>query len=204
MGDGGMTCGDLFAGIGGMSLGLERAGFTVRWQVETDPYCENILARHWPHVHRRQDVRFAGTATLERVDLIAGGFPCQDISAAGKGAGLERGHRSGLWREFARIVRELRPSWVLVENVPALRRRGADLVLGDLHAPERECPRHAALLLAAVLLRDREDDRPRAPRAPEGDPVMGLVLGFALGFVAGLGAGLLVFGMLVLLEEARR
>ena len=129
-----MTCGDLFAGIGGMSLGLERAGFTVRWQVECEPYCENILARHWPDVARRRDVRFAGAATLEPVDLIAGGFPCQDVSAAGKGAGLERGHRSGLWREFARIVRELRPRWVLVENVPALRSRGADLVLGDLDA----------------------------------------------------------------------
>ena len=128
-----MTCGDLFAGIGGMSLGLERAGFTVRWQVEREPYCEAILVRHWPAVPRRRDVRFAGAATLERVDLIAGGFPCQDISAAGRGAGLD-GHRSGLWREFARIVRELRPPWVLVENVPALRRRGGDTVLGDLEA----------------------------------------------------------------------
>jgi len=134
-----MTCGDLFAGIGGMSLGLERAGFTVRWQVEVEPYCENILARHWPDVPRRSDVRFAGAANLERVDLIAGGFPCQDISAAGKGVGIERGHRSGLWREFARIVRELRPRWVLVENVPALRRRGADTVLGDLEAAGYAC-----------------------------------------------------------------
>jgi len=129
-----LTCGDLFAGIGGMSLGLERAGFTVRWQVEVEPYCENVLARHWPDVLRRSDVRFAGAATLPPVDLIAGGFPCQDVSAAGRGVGIERGHRSGLWREFARIVRELRPSWVLVENVPALRRRGADIVVGDLEA----------------------------------------------------------------------
>ena len=128
-----MTCGDLFAGIGGMSLGLERAGLTVRWQVEVEPYCENVLARHWPAVLRRRDVRFAGAATLPPVDLIAGGFPCQDVSAAGRGVGLA-GHRSGLWREFARIVRELRPSWVLVENVPALRGRGADRVLGDLEA----------------------------------------------------------------------
>jgi DNA (cytosine-5)-methyltransferase 1 len=134
-----MTCGDLFAGIGGMSLGLERAGFTVRWQVETEPYCENVLARHWPAVARRRDVRFAGAASLERVDLIAGGFPCQDVSIAGRGAGLERGHRSGLWWEFARIVRELGPRWVLVENVPALRRRGADTVLGDLEAAGYAC-----------------------------------------------------------------
>jgi DNA (cytosine-5)-methyltransferase 1 len=134
-----MTCGDLFAGIGGMSLGLERAGFAVRWQVEREPYCENVLARHWPHVARRRDVRFAGAGTLEPVDLIAGGFPCQDVSTAGKGAGIEAGHRSGLWREFARIVRELSPRWVLVENVPAVRRRGADLVLGDLEAAGYAC-----------------------------------------------------------------
>jgi DNA (cytosine-5)-methyltransferase 1 len=134
-----MTCGDLFAGIGGMSLGLERAGFTVRWQVEREPYCENVLARHWPDVVRRRDVRFVRPGTLEPVDLIAGGFPCQDISVAGKGTGLKRGHRSGLWREFARIVRELRPRWVLVENVPALRRRGADTVLGDLETAGYAC-----------------------------------------------------------------
>src|SRR5215468_1593955 len=134
-----MTVGDLFAGIGGMSLGLERAGFTIRWQVEVEAYCENVLARHWPDVLRRRDVRFAGAATLPPVDLIAGGFPCQDISAAGRGIGIERGHRSGLWREFARIVRELRPSWVLIENVPALRSRGADRVLGDLEAAGYAC-----------------------------------------------------------------
>jgi DNA (cytosine-5)-methyltransferase 1 len=133
-----MTCGDLFAGIGGMSLGLERAGFTVRWQVEREPYCENVLAGHWPDVVRRCDVRFAGAGTLEPVDLVAGGFPCQDISAAGRGAGLT-GYRSGLWREFARIVGELRPRWVLVENVPALRRRGADTVLRDLEAAGYAC-----------------------------------------------------------------
>jgi DNA (cytosine-5)-methyltransferase 1 len=121
-----------------MSLGLERAGFTVRWQVEREPFCENVLARHWPDVVRRRDVRFAGVATLAPVDLIAGGFPCQDISAAGRGVGIT-GFRSGLWREFARIVRELRPRWVLVENVPALRRRGADTVLRDLEAVGYAC-----------------------------------------------------------------
>jgi len=133
-----MTCGDLFAGIGGMSLGLERAGFTVCWQVEKEPYCENILRRHWPHVPRRRDVRFAGGHNLEPVDLVAGGFPCQDVSVAGRGVGLA-GHRSGLWREFARIIGELRPRWVLVENVPALRGRGADTVLSDLEAAHYAC-----------------------------------------------------------------
>ncbi|HSS55515.1 MAG TPA: DNA cytosine methyltransferase [Gaiellales bacterium] len=119
-----MTCGDLFAGIGGMSLGLERAGFTVRWQVEVEPYCENVLARHWPLVHRRRDVRFAGAATLERVDCIAGGFPCQDISSARtrtRRVGLA-GRSSGLWSECRRLVGELEPRWLLLENSPEWRR----------------------------------------------------------------------------------
>jgi DNA (cytosine-5)-methyltransferase 1 len=133
-----VTCGDCFAGIGGMSLGLKRAGFTVRWQVEREPFCENVLARHWPDVVRRRDVRFAGATNLAPVDLIAGGFPCQDISAAGRGVGIT-GFRSGLWREFARIVRELHPRWVLVENVPALRHRGADTVLSDLEVAGYAC-----------------------------------------------------------------
>jgi DNA (cytosine-5)-methyltransferase 1 len=134
-----MRVGSLFAGIGGFDLGLERAGMHIVWQVECDPSCINVLERHWPDVHRRRDVRLASAANLGPCDLIAGGFPCQDISAAGKGAGLDAGHRSGLWREFARIVRELQPRWVLVENVPALRRRGADTVLGDLEAAGYAC-----------------------------------------------------------------
>jgi DNA (cytosine-5)-methyltransferase 1 len=119
-----MTCGDLFAGIGGMSLGLERAGFTVRWQVEREPYCENVLARHWPAVPRRRDVRFAGAGTLEAVDLIAGGFPCQDISSArtsNRRRGLD-GQRSGLWTAMHRLVTDLRPQWMLIENSPEWRR----------------------------------------------------------------------------------
>lgn len=126
-----LTVGSLFSGIGGLDLGLERAGMTVRWQVEIDPFCNRVLRRHWPDVARFRDVREVAADELEGVDLIAGGFPCQDISGAGRGAGLA-GERSGLWFEFLRIVRELRPAWVLVENVPALRTRGADVVLGGL------------------------------------------------------------------------
>jgi DNA (cytosine-5)-methyltransferase 1 len=128
-----MRFGSLFAGIGGLDLGLERAGMQCVWQSEIDPYARRVLEKHWPNVHRHDDVRTAGAGNLEPVDLICGGFPCQDISVAGKGAGLA-GARSGLWREYARIVDEVRPRWVLIENVPALRTRGLRTVLSDLHA----------------------------------------------------------------------
>ena len=128
-----LTFGSLFAGIGGMDLGLERAGMECRWQVEIDPYATRVLARHWPDVRRHDDVRTfpPDDGTDWQVDLIAGGFPCQDISYAGKGAGLS-GERSGLWFEFARVVRTLRPRFLIVENVPALLTRGLDAVLGTL------------------------------------------------------------------------
>jgi DNA (cytosine-5)-methyltransferase 1 len=134
-----VNVGSLFAGIGGFDLGLERAGMQVAWQVELDPYCRAVLAGHFPQARRYEDVCQVGAENLAPVDLICGGFPCQDLSSAGRGAGLA-GARSGLWSEFARIVRELRPSYVLVENVPALLtgkgkrwdRAPVGRVLGDL------------------------------------------------------------------------
>ncbi len=114
-----MNVGSLFAGIGGFDLGLERAGFEIAWQVEIDPYCRAILERHFPGARRFEDVREIGAGGLAPVDVLCGGFPCQDLSTAGKGAGID-GARSGLWGEFARLVRELGPRYVLVENVPAL------------------------------------------------------------------------------------
>ena len=84
-----LTVGSLFAGIGGMDLGLERAGMEIKWQVEIDGYCQRVLAKHWPHVQRFSDVREVGRHNLESVDLICGGFPCQDISNAGKRAGID-------------------------------------------------------------------------------------------------------------------
>src|SRR4051812_11674256 len=93
-----MIFGSLFAGIGGIDLGLERAGMRCAWQVEIDDYATRVLAKHWPNVHRERDVRTCGAANLAPVDLICGGFPCQDISYAGRGEGLG-GARSGLWYE---------------------------------------------------------------------------------------------------------
>lgn len=129
-----MTFGSLFTGIGGFDLGLERAGMKCRFQVEIDPYCQRVLSRHWPEVGRWDDVQTflqEGDPDLWKVDLICGGFPCQDLSVAGKGAGID-GPRSGLWREFARIIGLVRPGWVVLENVPMLVRRGLGRVLTDL------------------------------------------------------------------------
>ncbi len=127
------TFGSLFAGIGGIDLGLERAGMRCAYQVEIDDYATRVLAKHWPDVPRFRDVRSVGAHNLPAVDCVAGGFPCQDIADPGKRVGIT-GERSGLWSEFNRIIRELRPRYVLVENVSALLDRGIDRVLGDLAA----------------------------------------------------------------------
>lgn len=129
-----MKLGSLFSGIGGLDLGVEAAtGARTVWQVERDEWCRGILARHWPDAVRYDDVCKVGEE-LERVDIIAGGFPCQDVSVAGKRAGLTGGQRSGLWREYARIVRVVRPRFVFVENVAGLLSMEFGHVLGDLAA----------------------------------------------------------------------
>ena len=123
---------DLFSGIGGFSLGLERTGgFKTVAFCEIDPYCRKVLARHWPDVPIYSDIRALTASQVAEVDLICGGFPCQDISIAGSGAGIE-GKRSGLWKELCRLICEIRPRYALVENVPALRSRGLCVVLADL------------------------------------------------------------------------
>jgi DNA (cytosine-5)-methyltransferase 1 len=128
---------DLFSGIGGFSLGLERAGFKTVAFCEIDPFCRAVLRKHWPDVPCYDDVTTLDGGRLRadgiEIDAICGGFPCQDISVAGKGAGIT-GARSGLWTEYARIIGELRPRYVIVENVSALLGRGMDAVLGDLAA----------------------------------------------------------------------
>ena len=116
--------GSLFSGIGMIDFALEAVGFETAWQVEIDIYCRAILKQHWPRVPRYSDVRKCGKHNLGPIDLLSGGFPCTDIS----GAGLKEGigpreaptSRSGLWYEFHRIIEELRPRWVLIENVHRL------------------------------------------------------------------------------------
>ena len=126
-----LSFGSLFAGIGGFDLGFERSGMVCRWQVEIDPYANRVLAKHWPHVRRWPDVRTWPQPDTERVDVICGGFPCQDISHAGKQAGLA-GERSGLFFELLRVVREVGPRIVVLENVAALLDRGMGDVLGAM------------------------------------------------------------------------
>ena len=103
-----LTVGSLFTGIGGIDLGLERAGMRVLWQVEIDDWCRRVLAKHWPDVERFADVRDVGAHNLAPVDVICGGFPCQPVSTAGKQRG--RADERWLWPEFARIVRGLPPA----------------------------------------------------------------------------------------------
>lgn len=124
-----MKFGSLFSGIGGFDLAFERAGMTCAWQCEIDPKASAVLARHWPDVINHKDVKNVGR-NAESVDLICGGFPCQDLSVAGKRKGLA-GERSGLWFEFHRILSELKPQWVVIENVPGLlsSNRGRDFAV---------------------------------------------------------------------------
>lgn len=128
-----LTFGSLFAGIGGFDLGFERAGMRCLWQVEIKDYARRLLAVRFPGVRQWDDVTTFPPDGDWNVDVICGGFPCQDISFCGHGAGID-GERSGLWREFARIIRVLRPRFVVIENVPAILGRGLHRVLVDLAA----------------------------------------------------------------------
>jgi DNA (cytosine-5)-methyltransferase 1 len=126
-----MRIGSLFAGIGGLELGLEAAGLgTTIWQCEIDPFCRRVLARHWPMAERYEDI--TTISVFPKVDIMCGGFPCQDVSSAGKQAGLS-GARSGLWFEFRRCIREGRPSYVIIENVRSGAKLWLPTVRQDLH-----------------------------------------------------------------------
>jgi len=122
---------DLFSGIGGFALAARWVGWETVGFCEIEPYCQKVLRKHWPDVPIYEDVTKLDGHQIGPVGLITGGFPCQDISYAGKGAGI-RGERSGLWTELHRLIGELRPDYAVLENVSALLSRGLDVVLGDL------------------------------------------------------------------------
>lgn len=146
---------DLFSGIGGFSLGLERAGMRTVAFCEIDPFCRRVLEKHWPNVPIHADVRKLATDQL-RVDVICGGFPCQDISIAGDRAGLS-GQRSGLWSEMRRCIGDIRPRFVIVENTTGLLNLGMGDVLGDLASLGYDAVWHCipASAVGAIHPRDR-------------------------------------------------
>jgi DNA (cytosine-5)-methyltransferase 1 len=125
-----LTVGSLFSGIGGFDLGLERAGMEVIWHSEIEPYACKVLAKHWPAVPNLGDITKIDWSSVERPDVLCGGFPCQPVSKVGR----QRAQADArwLWPDFAAAIRSLRPGYVFVENVEGLLGRGANIVLGDL------------------------------------------------------------------------
>ena len=124
---------DTFAGIGGFSYAAEKliGGFETTQFIEIDPFCQKVLKKHWPHVPIHDDIR-TFTAKPLQYDVITGGFPCQDISVAGLQKGITEETRSGLFFELMRVIRMVRPQYVVLENVAAILNRGLDIVLKEL------------------------------------------------------------------------
>ena len=124
---------DTFAGIGGFSYAAEKivGGYETTQFIEIEPYCQKVLKKHWSHVPIHNDIR-TFTAKPFQYDAICGGFPCQDISVAGLQKGITKETRSGLFYELIRIIRMVRPKYVILENVAAITNRGLDIVLGEL------------------------------------------------------------------------
>lgn len=150
---------DLFSGVGGFSLGLERAGMRTVAFCEINPFRRRVLANHWPEVPCYDDICTLSAARLAAdgivPDVVCGGFPCQDLSIAGLGGGLD-GPRSRLWFDQLRLIAGTDPTWAIVENSPHLRSRGLDRVLGGLDAVGYDAEWHC-LPAASVGARHRRD-----------------------------------------------
>ena len=137
------TVGSCFAGIGGFELGLQWAfdeygiDHEVKWQIEQNAFCQRILKKHWPNAKIYDDIRT--TKEFEPIDICLGGFPCQDISTAGKQKGIEHGEKSSLWFEMLRIIGDIRPRIVVLENVPNIIRLGGTKVIGGLAEIGYDC-----------------------------------------------------------------
>ena len=182
------TVGSLCTGIGGIDLGLERAGWAIRWQSEIDPYCARVLTAHWPKVPNLGDMTAIdwendgldygdGIARSLHVDLICAGYPCQPFAYAGRRRGADDPRH--LWPAVRDAIRALRPRWALLENVPGHLGLGFDAVLADLAALgfDAEWSLVPACALGAPHLRERlfcvayapggdgEGEMPHHPRA---------------------------------------
>lgn len=129
-----LRVGSLFSGAGLCDLGFAWAGLDHQWCCEIDPFCRAVLARHWPGTPIYNDVSGLKGAELPPVDVLCGGPPCQDVSCAGARAGIKQGTRSGLWHEYARLIKEIRPKYAIIENVRGLLSCGIEIVLQDLAA----------------------------------------------------------------------
>jgi DNA (cytosine-5)-methyltransferase 1 len=130
-----LRAGSLCTGYGGLDMAVTAVlDAEVAWYAETDPHAAAVLAARWPGPPNLGDITALDWAAVPSVDLITAGWPCQDISYAGPGTGITKGTRSGLWLHIADGLRQLRPSYVFLENVAALRTRGLAKVLGDLAA----------------------------------------------------------------------
>jgi DNA (cytosine-5)-methyltransferase 1 len=125
-----LTVGSLFSGIGGLDLGLERAGMTVKWQSEIDPYACRVLKKHWPHVPNLGNIKEINWKEVEKVDVICGGYPCQPFSTAGKRNGEEDPRH--LWPWVREAISELRPQYAILENVRGHLSLGGLSVIGEL------------------------------------------------------------------------
>ena len=124
---------DTFSGIGGFSYAAEKlvGGFKTVAFVECEPFCQKVLKKHWPHVEQFHDIRTYKPEPYS-ADVICGGFPCQDISLAGQGKGITKETRSGLFYELIRVIRLVRPKYIVLENVAAILNNGLGIVLGEL------------------------------------------------------------------------
>ena len=124
---------DTFSGIGGFSYAAEKlvGGFETTQFIEIDPYCQKVLNKHWPKVPIHDDITTL-TAEPFQFDAVCGGFPCTDISTAGKRLGITKETRSGLFYELMRVIRMVRPKYIILENVAAILNNGLGIVLGEL------------------------------------------------------------------------
>ena len=127
-----LQVGSLFSGAGLCDLGFHMAGYSHSFFCEVDPFCRSVLSRHWPHVPIYEDVRSLDASIIPDIDVLVGGFPCQDVSCSGRRAGITAETRSGLWYEYKRVIEIKRPKYAVIENVKGLLSGGMEIVLQDL------------------------------------------------------------------------
>jgi DNA (cytosine-5)-methyltransferase 1 len=126
-----LNVGSLFSGIGGFEIGFKEQGYSIEYFVESDAYCREVLRKNFPGIPIYGNIATIDFRKLPKVDVLTGGFPCQDISIAGKHIGIEGG-RSSLWKEYARAINECKPKYAIIENSPLLASRGLETVLQNI------------------------------------------------------------------------